>query len=444
MCECERVIAFYLTSLGCKLNQAEIESLSRRAEALGHEVVADPKEADWAIVNTCTVTHVAARKSRQLIRGLLGENERLKLAVTGCYAEVSPQELEAIEGVDLVLSNTYKDRIVERILSQEEECPKGRKSMARPPRRLEHGHTRAFVKIQDGCDQRCAYCIVTIARGPSKSRPPQEVVKEVTQRVEEGYKEVVLTGVNIDAYGRDRGEEAPFRKEGWSLARLVRIILERTGIPRLRLSSLEPWDIMPDLLQLWPDDRLCRHLHLSLQSGCDEILRRMGRQYTTADFARFVRRIRNRIPKVSITSEVIVGFPGETEEEFAESAAFIERMGFARLHVFRYSPREGTRAAEMPDQVDPRVAKARSKRLRDLGRRMALDFHRRFVHEDVEVLFESCYDEAGVSKWSGLTDNYLRVTVPSGEDLENAFGTARCLRAHEEGLEGELIGLTEK
>ncbi|MGM0401341.1 MAG: tRNA (N(6)-L-threonylcarbamoyladenosine(37)-C(2))-methylthiotransferase MtaB [Chloroflexota bacterium] len=434
------MIAFYVTSLGCKLNQAEIESLSRRVEALGHEVVADPQEADWAIVNTCTVTHVAARKSRQLIRGLHRENEELKLAVTGCYAEISSQELEAIEGVNLVVSNAEKGAIVARILSQEdEEWPEVRKRVARPIRRLRHGHTRALVKIQEGCDQRCTYCIVTIARGPSRSRPPQEIVREIRRRVEEGYKEVVLTGVNIDAYGRDRGNDAPFLQEGWSLCKLVRTILECTDIPRLRLSSLEPWDVMPDLLGLWPDERLCRHLHLSLQSGCDETLRRMGRQYTTADFARFVRRIRLKVPRISITSEVIVGFPGETEEEFAESTAFIERMGFARLHVFRYSPREGTRAAEMPNQVDPRVAKARSKCLRDLGRRMALDFHRRFVHQDVEVLFESYYREAGALRWSGLTDNYLRVTVPSGKGLENTFGVVHCLRADEEGLEGELV-----
>ncbi|MFP3895819.1 MAG: tRNA (N(6)-L-threonylcarbamoyladenosine(37)-C(2))-methylthiotransferase MtaB [Anaerolineales bacterium] len=440
------MISFYLTSLGCKLNQAEVESLSRRAEALGHEVVAYPQDADWAIVNTCTVTHVAARKSRQLIRGLHRENEGLKVAVTGCYAEISPQELKDIEGVDLVVSNAHKDKIVECILSQEgEEWPQVTTAAARPPWRLEHGHTRAFVKIQDGCDQHCAYCIVTIARGPSVSRPPDEVVGEVALRIEEGYNEVVLTGVNIDAYGRDRVGEAPFLKEDWSLARLVRTILERTDIPRLRLSSLEPWDMMPEILGLWPDERLCRHLHLSLQSGCDETLRRMGRQYTTADFARFMRSIRCRIPEVSITSEVIVGFPGETEEEFAESAAFIERMGFARLHVFRYSPREGTRAAEMSDQVDPRVAKARSKCLRDLGRRMTLDFHRRFVHRDVEVLFESRYREEDAVKWSGLTDNYLRVTVPSEEDLENTFGIVHCLRADEEGLEGEFVtrGWTE-
>ncbi|MEA3407877.1 MAG: tRNA (N(6)-L-threonylcarbamoyladenosine(37)-C(2))-methylthiotransferase MtaB [Chloroflexota bacterium] len=438
------MIAFYLTSLGCKLNQAEIEFLSRRVEALGHEVVADPQKADWAIVNTCTVTHVAARKSRQLIRSLHREKEDLRLAVTGCYAEMSPQELEAIEGVDLVVSNAHKDEIVERILSREgEEWTQGATAVMCPPRRLKYGHTRAFVKIQDGCDQRCTYCIVTVARGPSRSRPPQEVLREVARRVEEGYKEVVLTGVNIDAYGRDRGSEAPFLEEGWSLARLVRTILDRTDVSRLRLSSLEPWDIMPDLLDLWPNERLCRHLHLSLQSGCDDTLRRMGRRYTTADFARFVRRIRRRVPEISITSEVIVGFPGETEEEFAESAAFIERMGFARLHVFRYSRREGTRAATMPNQVDPQIAKARGKRLRALGQEMALAFHRRFVHEDVEVLFESRYRAEGVLKWNGLTDNYLRVTVSSAEDLENRFGVVHCLRADEEGLAGELVTLAE-
>jgi len=430
----------FLTALGCKLNQAEIEAMARRIEATGHQVVLTPRRAQWAIVNTCTVTHVAGRKSRQLIRRLRKECPDLRIAVTGCHAEMSPEQVRAIRGVQLVLSNSDKEDIFERILalSPEMDVPVARSASPRP-RRSPLGRTRALVRIQDGCDNRCAYCIVTIARGPQRSRAPEHVLSEISNLLQEGYQEIVLTGVHIGAYGHDsptKGRLPP--SEGWSLARLVRTILDGTDVHRLRLSSVEPWDL-PEVLSLWPHPRLCRHIHLPLQSGCDDTLHRMGRRYDTRQYEDLVGEIRRRVPEASITTDVIVGFPGESDAASAGSRAFIERMRFARLHVFRYSRRAGTLAAQMPNQVHPRVAKARSEHLINLGRRMSLAFHRRFVNTEVEVLFESARDEKGIRVWNGLTDNYLRVSVPSKDELTNVLATVRCISASEKGLRGKLV-----
>lgn len=436
----------HLATLGCKLNQAEVEVLARRAQARGHQVVRDPGEAEWAIINTCAVTHIAARKSRRLIRHLHKLNPSLHLAVIGCYAEVSPEETGAIEGVSLVVPNANKEEVLERIfaLSPEAEAETTESPSADSPQDLALGRTRALVKIQDGCDNECAYCLVTMARGPSRSRSPGEVLGEVMDRVAEGYREVILTGVSIGAYGRERDFDSLRLGSGcWSLARLVEAILDRTTLSRLRLSSIEPWDMTDELLTLWADPRflgrLCRHFHLPLQSGCDATLERMGRGYTTEGFAQTVQAVRQRIPLASITTDIIVGFPGETEAEFKRSRAFIQAAGFSRLHVFRYSPRPGTRADVMPHQVGPRVAQKRSDELMTLGKALALSFHQRFLDSEVEVLFESLGEEHELPLWSGLTDSYLRVSAPYGDDLANTFGLVRCVSADERGLRGVVV-----
>ncbi|MBC7316652.1 MAG: radical SAM protein, partial [Chloroflexi bacterium] len=258
--------------IGCKLNQAEVEALARQALAAGHQVVQDPSQADWAIVNTCTVTHVAARKSRQAVRRLHRLNPAMRIAVIGCFAEISPSEAAHLEGVAFVLPNARKEEVLQEIASRSGEALAiGRPLGTGAP--LPGGHTRALVKVQDGCDNTCTYCIVSTARGPSRSRPPEEVFSEVQARLQEGYREVVLTGVNLGAYGRDMGASPT----GWSLARLVRALLDLPGDWRLRLSSIEPWDVTPELIALWPHPKLCQHLHVPLQSGSDTILRRMGR-----------------------------------------------------------------------------------------------------------------------------------------------------------------------
>ena len=348
------MIRIYLTFLGCKLNQAEIETLGRAITSAGHGVVSDPGQADWAIVNTCAVTHIAARKSRQLVRRLRARNPMLRVAVIGCYADTSPVEAADL-GVDLVMPNREKERVVERILGH---VP-AEDSLSKGGGRVPGARIRALVKIQDGCDNHCTYCIVREARGASRSRAPERVLAEVRRRLDEGHREVILTGVNIGAYGRDRRDDAPLPPTaGWSLARLVREILESTVVPRLRLSSVEPWDVTDELLALWPDSRLCRHLHLPLQSGCDETLRRMGRGYTVSRFEETVRALRERVPDMAITTDLIVGFPGETDDEFEKTTRTVAQLAFSRLHVFRYSPRPGTPAASLPGAVDPRVAKS--------------------------------------------------------------------------------------
>jgi threonylcarbamoyladenosine tRNA methylthiotransferase MtaB len=289
--------------------------------------------------------------------------------------------------------------------------------------------TRAFVKIQDGCDNACTYCIVHILRGPVRSRPPEEVVAEIAERVREGYQEAVLTGVNIGAYGRDLGRPG-------GLAGLVAAILAQTDLPRLRLSSVEPWDVDEPLLALWPNPRLCRQLHLPLQSGCEATLRRMGRRITAAEYARLLERIRAAVPDMAVTTDIIVGFPGEDEAEFAESLAFVERMGFARLHVFPFSPRPGTPAARMGGQVPEPVMQERAARMRDLGERLAARYRRRFLGQELAVLWERRRRDG---LWHGLTDNYLQVVTACPADLYNRIVPTRLVGEQNGFLVGEVV-----
>jgi threonylcarbamoyladenosine tRNA methylthiotransferase MtaB len=428
-------VNFYVTSLGCKLNQSEMEALGRRLQAAGHVVVQEPRFADWCVVNTCTVTHIAARKSRQLIRRLQRDSPEARIAVTGCYAEMAPEEIAALGGVDLVVSNRDKERL-DALIAASSQGPT--RLSAETPALETRGfaaasRTRAFVKIQDGCDNRCAYCITTIARGPQRSRAPAGILTEISARVREGYKEVVLTGVHIGSYGRDRRAE-PSREGPDSLSEVVEKILTGTGIQRLRLSSIEPWDFDPRMLALWEDPRLCRHLHLPLQSGCDATLRRMARRYTTAEYAASVRMARQAIPGLALTTDLIVGFPGETDDEFSESLAFVKRMAFARLHVFKYSPRRGTRAATFADQVHPSVKQARSRIMIAEGARAAKAFARQFSGQVMDVLWENLYEAPDGSLWRGLTDNYIRAYARDERALHNSITPALLAEPFQDGL----------
>ncbi len=407
----------YLESLGCKLNQSELERMARQLQRAGHMVVDSPAEADVCILNSCAVTHIAARKTRQALRGMRRANPRARLAVVGCYAQLWPAELSAIEGVEVIGHAAAKEDIVTALgLPAEPTAPAG------PPARR---RTRAFVKVQDGCNNRCTYCVVRLARGPERSRPLSEILDEVRALAGEGIREIVLTGVHVGAYGRDLGLD---------LVDLVRGILNEANIARLRLSSIEPWHLEERFFELWQDPRLCRHLHLPLQSGCDATLRRMGRRYTSAEFARLVDMARERIPDVAITTDVMVGFPGETDEEFAQSLAFIERMGFAHIHVFRYSPRAGTPAASFPGQVPAEVSAARSDAVIAVGEASSQAFRRRFLGRRMSVLWESRDPENGL--WSGLTDHYIRVWMASEEDLHNRLMDVELVELFEEGMLG--------
>ena len=434
----------YLTALGCKLNQAEVDALARRFAREGHRVVADPVEADWAVVNTCAVTHVAARKSRQLLRQLRRAQPAVRIAVIGCYGETDPARAAALAGVECVVPNAAKDEVVARVLARMDGA--GLQEASEPVVGARHQppaarRTRALVKVQDGCDNACTYCVVRLARGAQRSRPPEDVLADVAARVAEGYQEVVLTGVHIGAYGRDSAPGAPLPPErGWSLARLVGEVLRSAPPTRLRLSSIEPWDLTPELLALWEDPRLCRHLHLPLQSGCDATLRRMARRYSVGAYRELVGAVRERIPDVALTTDVIVGFPGETDAQFRESYAFVEEIAFSRLHVFRYSPRPGTIAAEAPDPVSPPVAQERGRALARLGRDLARRYHRRLVGRELTVLFEASREGPDGSVWSGLTDTYVRVTAPSVDDLHNALRGVHCEGADASGVWGRIVG----
>jgi threonylcarbamoyladenosine tRNA methylthiotransferase MtaB len=422
----------YLTSLGCKLNWAEIEGFRRELVGLGHTAVDDPTEAEWAIVNTCAVTHVAARKSRQAIRRLWRENPALRVAAVGCYAEIAPNTVRSLEGVAICLGNSVKEDVVAHILASE---PLPRAEFGGPVDSMHSPRTRAFCKIQDGCDNHCTYCIVTIARGAQRSVSPQQILAEVQDLVDEGYQEIVLTGVHIGAYGHDTDSSGSPNAAGWDLAKLARKLLAETEVPRLRLSSIEPWDVTDALLDLWPHPRLCPHLHLPLQSGCDATLRRMARRYTTDDFRERVYAFRDRVPNGAVTTDVIVGFPGESDQEFNETLSFVQEMAFSRLHVFRYSPRPGTAALHLAARISPQVAKRRSQKMHDLGRELSCSYHRSFLGQIVPVLFE--HPDHG--EWTGLTDTYLRASVPADKHLHNQIAPIRCTGADAYGIQGELL-----
>lgn len=427
-----------LETLGCRLNISEVESLARGFLAAGHQVTGPGERVDVCVLNTCAVTGVAARKSRQLARHLKRTNPGTLMVVTGCYAELEPEQVNAL-GVDMLVGNQDKEKIVELVTEYVQRVhPELSSSDYQPPTSDLQSHyvypgarTRAFVKVQDGCDNRCTFCIVTVARGASRSRPADEVIAEVQELVGTGYQEVVLSGVHLGSYAHDTGHRR-------GLYHLVRRVLDETNVPRLRLSSLEPWDLDEEFFGLWENRRLGRHLHLPLQSGCDATLRRMARHTTTADFAELVRAARASIPDLSVTTDIIVGFPGESEADFAESLAFVEAMAFARLHIFRYSARTGTAAASMSGQVSPPLIAERGRQMHALGERLERAFRQRFLGRTLDVLWEADEPDGDGLVWSGLSDNYLRVSASGGPELRNVVSPVRMVADTPGGLRGEL------
>jgi threonylcarbamoyladenosine tRNA methylthiotransferase MtaB len=423
----------YVSSLGCKLNQSEMDALAAQLASAGHAVVTSPQEADLCVLNTCAVTHVAAQKSRQALRRLHRANPGARLVATGCYAELSPAELDVLPGVQLLVGNQDKEQLAV-LIDKTTTAPGAEYPVSNLPRPVPYTRTRAFVKIQDGCDNACTYCIIRVARGPQRSRAPDQVLAEVRARLAAGHQETVLTGVHLGAYGRDRtGDDL-----GADLWTLVGRILAETGVPRLRLSSIEPWDLPEWALRLWDDPRLCRHLHLPLQSGCDATLDRMARRYTTAEFAALMEAVRAAIPDLAVTTDVIVGFPGETEGEFHDSLAFVRAMKFARVHVFPYSLRPGTPAAKLPDQVPPPARAERAASMRAIAAASDRAFRQRFVGRTLNVLWESSQQGETGPVWSGLTDNYLRVYTASSADLGNRRTATQLIALTRGGLQGQL------
>lgn len=421
----------YLDTIGCRLNQAEIEQYARQFHQAGHELVASPDQADLAVINTCSVTGEADADSRQKIRQAARAGVE-EIVVTGCWATLKPQEAAALPGVRLVIVNSQKDSLAAQVLHLSPESfdlePLERTPV--PGARL---RTRAFIKAQDGCNNRCAFCITTLARGESRSRPIPEVLADV-RAAAVSAQEIVLTGVHLGSWGQDFSPALHLRQ-------LVQAILEETDVPRLRLSSLEPWDLEADFFELWRDPRLCRHLHLPLQSGCAATLRRMARKTTPQSFAELVEAARAVMPDVAITTDLIAGFPGESEAEFAASLAFVAQMQFAEGHVFTYSARPGTTAARMPDQVTHPLRKERNARLRAVLAQAADAYRARFVGQVLPVLWESAAT-LGPEGWqmSGLTGNYLRVSALAPRQLWNQITPVRLTGLNADGLTGQIAG----
>jgi threonylcarbamoyladenosine tRNA methylthiotransferase MtaB len=418
----------HLTNLGCKLNQAEIERLGRDFEAAGHEVVGALAEADLHVVNSCTVTREAARGSRKEAGRARRGGLAIRTVLTGCYATGSPEEAARLAGVDLVVPNADKDRLVELTQAAFPEMADEPVPCSSLPVGHLHRHTRALVKVEDGCNMRCSFCIIPFTRGAQRSRSLAEVVGEVRSLTARGYREIVITGVQISAW---REEEA-------RLGDLVRAILNQTDAPRLRLTSIAPWDLDERLLDLWQSPgghRLCRHLHLSLQSGSTATLRRMRRPYTAEGYLALLGRVRAAVPGVAVTTDVIVGFPGETEAEFTASLATVEAAGFARVHVFPYSVRPGTLAEGMPGQVPSGERQERMERMLAAAERAERAFQTGRLGERATVLWEKPKNGIG----QGLTDNYLRVICEDGTGLWNRFSEVELVGLAPGGVVGRIV-----
>jgi threonylcarbamoyladenosine tRNA methylthiotransferase MtaB len=411
----------HLTALGCRLNEAELERWSRDFRARGHELAHGPAEADLVVVNTCAVTDEAVRKSRKLVRRARRANPAAKVVVSGCYTSLEPQRAAAELGVDVLVPNPDKDRLVD-IVSRRLDLPALPVTLgARAEAALfARGRQRAFVKVQDGCRHRCTFCVVTLARGDERSRPVAEVVSEIRALHAAGVHEIVLTGVHLGGYGSDRGT---------NLRALIEAVLADTGIARVRLGSLEPWTIPPGFWDLFADRRLMPHLHLPLQSGADSVLRRMARRGRAADFRALAAAARSAVPDINLTTDVIVGFPGETEAEWAATLGFVREIGFGHVHVFGFSPRPGTKAATLPDPVDEPTRQRRSQELHVLAARLRREALEPLVGQRCPVLIEGERGRPAADGiwWEGYSPAYHRVVVaaPADVDLGNRIAHVR-------------------
>jgi threonylcarbamoyladenosine tRNA methylthiotransferase MtaB len=422
------IMKIFLDTIGCRLNQAEIESLSCQFRKAGHEIVATATDADLAVVNTCTVTSGAASDSRAAIRRArrLGADE---VVVTGCWATLEPDKAGELPGVRKIVPNLQKDTLAAGLLGLPQEFF-DLEQLARQPLPGLHARTRAFIKAQDGCDNACTFCITTVARGASRSRPAEHILADVRSALDGGTKEIVLTGVHLGSWGLDFPDPQ-------HLANLVSTLLGKTSVARLRLSSLEPWDLEADFFSLWRDGRLCRHLHLPLQSGSETVLKRMARRTTPGSFAALVQAARAAIPEVAITTDVIVGFPGETEAEFSETLDFIKSMNFAGGHVFSYSARPSTPAARMNAQVRHEIRKERNAVLHSVFTETARGYRQHFIGQKLKVLWEST-DHLSDLGWQleGLTDNYIRVRAVAPEPRWNRLDSVELIENETDGLRG--------
>jgi threonylcarbamoyladenosine tRNA methylthiotransferase MtaB len=486
-----RETTFAVTTLGCKVNQADSEYISEQMNAAGFEQRDFDDAADVYIVNTCTVTHLGDRSSRQLIAQAQRRHPDALLVVTGCYAELNPKAVAALPGVDLVVGNSGKEELIEKIQARIQEIGTTRRQLADqspastdgkrllPVLPLDTQHigsdgglvfqateeepqpdnpahlspfsnpttlpeptqtgrsifsrTRVQMKVQDGCDNRCTYCIVPTVRGASRSRSIESIVEHVGRKARAGYQEIVLTGIHLGDYHPDPDQKL-------DLGDLIATLLRETTIPRIRVSSLEPEDFRLEWLELWQDQRMCRHLHLPMQSGSDTILRRMARRYNSARYREIVLNAKRLVPGMAISTDIITGFPGETDEDFEQTYQLACELEFAKTHVFRFSPRQGTAAARMRGQIKDELKKARSQRLLTLNEEHSRLFRQQFLGQTVAVLIEQKKHE----HWEGLTDNYLRVEVHDlpndNQDWQHHLVKARLIDLIDDGVHGTYAG----
>ena len=411
----------FFDTIGCRLNQAEIERYAAQFTALGHEIVPDAASADIAVVNTCSVTAAAASDSRGKVRS--AARGGAQVVVTGCWSSMEPQEAAAMEGVTQVIPNGEKDDLTAAVLGLEK-ADFDTEPLKRVTLPGVHARTRAFIKVQDGCDNHCTFCVTHLVRGRSRSVSKELVLRDVQAAISAGGKEIVLTGVNLGAWGLDLGEE---------LADLIEFLLRETDIPRIRLSSLESWNLTDRFLRLWENGRMCPHFHLPLQSGSDSVLKRMARRTTLAEYKRLTEAARAVNPDFAITTDVIAGFPGETDEEHNQTMDFIRGIPFAGGHVFPYSPRPGTAAARMKDQVPKAIQKERAKQLRDLFEEKEQQFREAFIGTTQQVLWESARQTDEGWESHGLTGNYLTVKCHFSDPVRNRIDTVR-LKGQEDGI----------
>jgi len=412
----------FLDSIGCRLNQSEIEKMAFQFRMAGHEIVSTSENADLVVINTCAVTAAASSDSRQHIRQV-AKKSKGQTIVTGCWATMEPDVAIRMPTVQSVVENDKKDELVSIVLKNPPD-ESNHLMIRREPLPGLHRRTRAFIKVQDGCNNYCTYCITRIARGKSRSMPVSEILADITRAELGGTKEVVLSGAQLGSWGRDLN---PVQH----LSDLLLNIFEASKIPRVRLSSLEPWEVDEHLLDLITHARFCHHLHLPLQSGSTNILQRMGRRINPSQYSETIQEIRNRIPDIAITTDIMVGFPGESEEEFQQSLEFVKAQQFSGGHVFSFSSRVGTPAANYSDHISPDVKKNRSKIMQALINESAQDYRNNFIGHVVQVLWEkTIVSSQGDWLMEGLSDNYLRVVAKANEDLWNEFSMVE-LRSYE-------------
>ena len=433
-----RKIAFY--TLGCKVNQSDTASMERLFREAGYEIVDFAEKADIYLINTCVVTNMGQRKSRQMIHRAIRKNPNAFIVVSGCYPQTAAEEVKAIQGVDFIIGNQDRAAVVtlieaaatEQSIDAYDNVKKlsAQTAFEELSADCETEKTRAFLKIQEGCNQFCTYCIIPYARGPLRSRSLENIKDEVEKLVAAGFSEVVLIGIHLGAYGKEL-------KNGTSLTDAVKAALAVTGLARVRLGSLESVEVGEDLLDLMAsDERVQRQLHLPLQTGCDDVLKSMHRPYDTKIFAELIQKIRAKLPDVAITTDVIVGFPGETEENFAATKEFVRSCGFSKIHIFPFSPRKGTPAASFSGVVSEKVKQRRAVELAEVDRESHEKYCESMLDKTVTVLFEQ---ESAEGLWEGLSGNYVRVYAKSEDNLSGKIRKITLKDLYKDGMIGEIL-----